>query len=442
MRPQPTDSALFVWLISDRKRDQLQIVVHRLETSHPEEDAVGSRSSPESVLWRRALVRSKALVNATSELFDWGIVRYQKVQDPLHMKVMLPLVRPGSWSFDFPELHVNNSLVTSPGRERTFSEAFSDSCVYQLTRTRTPDECKISNPCFDFMTQPHTSHYWLTHQVFYTLIGIKAGDGLSAADPSKSPGPSESSPCLRRGSRFWRPRRRTTGIYQCFRAFSLLQNMNFASWSFDFPELHVNNSLVTSPGRERTFSEAFSDSCVYQLTRTRSPDECKISNPCFDFMTQPHTSHYWLTHQVFYTLIGIKSECRDRLLSLLAEHQGGLKSFLIKTCSNVMRDALNAKDEGFPETLQDLFIEQIGFCGMAGFPEFYRPDWIRTIQSWEREDGCFSDHRDWDPQRAFENHFPLLRNKRSEIFLKDDCRFHKTILGAITMTTGLKFLLS
>ncbi|XP_029827802.2 UPF0764 protein C16orf89 isoform X2 [Ixodes scapularis] len=289
--------------------DQLQIVVHRLETSHPEEDAVGSRSSPESVLWRRALVRSKALVNATSELFDWGIVRYQKVQDPLHMKVMLPLVRPGSWSFDFPELHVNNSLVTSPGRERTFSEAFSDSCVYQLTRTRTPDECKISNPCFDFMTQPHTSHYWLTHQVFYTLIGIK-------------------------------------------------------------------------------------------------------------------------------------SECRDRLLSLLAEHQGGLKSFLIKTCSNVMRDALNAKDEGFPETLQDLFIEQIGFCGMAGFPDFYRPDWIRTIQSWEREDGCFSDHRDWDPQRAFENHFPLLRNKRSEIFLKDDCRFHKTILGAITMTTGLKFLLS
>ncbi|CAN7996864.1 unnamed protein product [Ixodes hexagonus] len=288
--------------------DQLGLTIHLLETSQPDQAAIGSRSLPGDDRWGETLQRSKALANATAGLHNWGIVMLQSVADPQHMMGMLPLVRPGSWSFDFSDMRTNSSLVTPP--------------------------------------------------------------------------------------RDLRP-----------------------------------------------FSEDFSDSCIYKLTQTRSPEKCAISDACFKVMTNPYTTGYWLTHEVFYVLIGIMSQCRGRLLSLLAEHRGGVKNFLIETCSNIMRDVLIATQHGYPERLQDLFIEQIGFCGLAGFPEFYQPEWIRRIRSWERKDGCFSDHRTWGLQNSFESKWSLLRNKRSEIFLKDDCRFHKTILGAITMTTGLKFLL-
>ncbi|XP_050044860.1 UPF0764 protein C16orf89 homolog isoform X1 [Dermacentor andersoni] len=224
---------------------------------------------------------------------------------------------------------------------------------------------------------------------------------------------------------------------------ALLPIIRLGNWAFDFPESRVSTDFMEMPLASNGFLEDFSDFCILELSTPRKSEECKISSNCFDLMTDPYTDGYWLTHEVFYTLIAYVSPCRQRLQQLLSEHrQMSIKTFLHQTCSNIYRDAMFESKQGLTEWFQDLFMEQIGFCGLAGFPEFYKPEWIRAIRSWQRADGCFTDGLEIvdDPLTTFKR--KPGRTKRAEIRLEDRCRPHKTVLGAIAMSAGLKYLIN
>ncbi|KAL3221736.1 hypothetical protein MRX96_029219 [Rhipicephalus microplus] len=187
--------------------------------------------------------------------------------------------------------------------------------------------------------------------------------------------------------------------------------IRLGNWAFDFSPSRVNTDFMKIPLGSEGFLEDFSDFCILEVSTPRKPEDCRISSQCFDLMTDPYTDGYWLTHEVFYTLIAYVSPCRQRLQELLRDHREmNIITFLHQTCSNIYRDALFESKQGLTERFQDLFIEQgkfhllhlfftylkfrqyvLGFCGLAGFPEFYKPEWIRAIRSWQREDGCFSD---------------------------------------------------
>ncbi|XP_075747227.1 UPF0764 protein C16orf89 homolog [Rhipicephalus microplus] len=226
-------------------------------------------------------------------------------------------------------------------------------------------------------------------------------------------------------------------------AAALLPIIRLGNWAFDFPPSRVNADFMKIPLGSEGFLEDFSDFCILEVSTPRKPEDCRISSQCFDLMTDPYTDGYWLTHEVFYTLIAYVSPCRQRLQELLRDHREmNIITFLHQTCSNIYRDALFESKQGLTERFQDLFIEQVGFCGLAGFPEFYKPEWIRAIRSWQREDGCFSDSLEIvdDPLTTFKR--KPARTKRAEIRLQDRCRPHKTILGAIAMSAGLKYLIN
>lgn len=228
-------------------------------------------------------------------------------------------------------------------------------------------------------------------------------------------------------------------------AAGLFPIMRLGKWAFDFPPTRVSAALMEPPVPYKEFLEDFSDNCLSEVSRARKPEECKISKLCWDKMTDPFTDGYWLTHEIFYALIAYSSPCRHQFEHLLLRVNGqrDMRAFLRRTCSNIFRDATLESRHGVPEGYQDLFIEQVGFCGLAGFPEFYRPEWIRAIRSWQRSDGCFQGAflDGVDPYKDFTTKKPG-RTKRAEKILADRCRPHKTVLGAIAMATGLKYLVN
>lgn len=226
-------------------------------------------------------------------------------------------------------------------------------------------------------------------------------------------------------------------------AAGLFPLMRLGNWAFDFPPSRLSVALMEAPVPSKGFLEDFSDLCILELSTPRVPEECNISTRCANQMTDPFTDGYWLTHEIFYALIAYASPCRHQLEQLLsADGQKDIRTFLRRTCSNIFRDATFESSRGVPEMFQDLFIEQVGFCGLAGFPEFYRPEWIRAIRSWQRTDGCFTDALEVieDPSTTFKR--KPGRTKREEKILEDRCRPHKTVLGAIAMSTGLKYLVN
>ncbi|KAJ1097826.1 hypothetical protein NDU88_002942 [Pleurodeles waltl] len=48
------------------------------------------------------------------------------------------------------------------------------------------------------------------------------------------------------------------------------------------------------------------------------------------------------------------------------------------------------EEDGYPFGQQDLFMENIMFCGMCGFSDFLKSKWLKKILAWQDlETGCF-----------------------------------------------------
>ncbi|PRD27714.1 UNVERIFIED_CONTAM: UPF0764 protein C16orf89-like protein [Trichonephila clavipes] len=179
-----------------------------------------------------------------------------------------------------------------------------------------------------------------------------------------------------------------------------------------------------------TFNETDSDQCLQEVVGrgTETRNLCHMSDRCLEGMSARRQQGYILTHQVLYWQMLQMHDCVRNVS----------ESLQVSLCSNVFRDAERIARVRFPRTHRDLFMEQIGLCGMWGFRDFHRPDWLETILSWQQLLGCFNDRAKWHCMDDLKPD-PLLRVKRREKVLKDGCLSHKTTVALLAITANIRF---
>ncbi|XP_006896702.1 PREDICTED: UPF0764 protein C16orf89 homolog [Elephantulus edwardii] len=128
-----------------------------------------------------------------------------------------------------------------------------------------------------------------------------------------------------------------------------------------------------------------SSQCVVELLGTRVKDSqpCSYSPLCEALLTTYDGSDHYLSHQVFYFLLSRMIGCTE---GLFKETQHFLDHF----CAKMMNLNQKADAERHPDSHQELFMQNILFCGLGGFVDFYKFQWLKTILNWQNpQKGCF-----------------------------------------------------
>ncbi|XP_036787675.2 UPF0764 protein C16orf89 homolog [Manis pentadactyla] len=188
----------------------------------------------------------------------------------------------------------------------------------------------------------------------------------------------------------------------------------------------TNTSLVYSTFETQdSFSEESSDLCLVQLlgTGTDSSQPCRLSDFCRTLMTKPSCSGYCLSHQLLFFLSARMKGCTAGLF-----HQSQLYMNLF--CANMMDLNRRAEAIGYAYPTRDIFMENIMFCGIGGFSDFYKLRWLEAILSWQKpQEGCFGKPAAEDEELSktiqHQQHF-LRRVKRREKQFIDGCSSHNT----------------
>ncbi|XP_040296569.1 UPF0764 protein C16orf89 homolog [Bufo bufo] len=134
---------------------------------------------------------------------------------------------------------------------------------------------------------------------------------------------------------------------------------------------------------------------------------------------------YSLSHQLLFFIAGRMKRCRS---DPFVQDFGYYTNVF---CSNMMKINLDIEHSGYPLHQQDLFMENIMLCGLCGYSDFYKLEWMNKIISWQDPIlGCFSDtgHELDSENAANENHFPKRVKRRERMFL-DVCLSHKTAVA-------------
>uniref|UniRef100_A0A2D4IZ80 Uncharacterized protein n=1 Tax=Micrurus lemniscatus lemniscatus TaxID=129467 RepID=A0A2D4IZ80_MICLE len=91
----------------------------------------------------------------------------------------------------------------------------------------------------------------------------------------------------------------------------------------------------------------------------------------------------------------------------------------------MMRTNRNVEKKNLLDNYGDLFTENIMFCGLAGFSEFFQTSWLDRILNWqEQEKGCF-----WMYTFPSDEGHVRRRPKRSEKFVEGGCSSHNTAVA-------------
>ncbi|KYO32514.1 hypothetical protein Y1Q_0020440 [Alligator mississippiensis] len=174
------------------------------------------------------------------------------------------------------------------------------------------------------------------------------------------------------------------------------------------------------------FNEEISDSCFTYLLGTWKDNgkPCIVTNACRNIMTKFGCSDYSLSHQLFYFMFADMKRCSNHLF-LRAQYYKNI------FCASMMKINMEIESNGFKYFSQDLFMENIMFCGMSGFSDFYKPHWLEAILSWQRpEEGCFGKpSNDFAHSRGTDQNQLLRRVKRREKMLADGCSSHNTAVA-------------
>ncbi|KAI8512433.1 hypothetical protein Bbelb_090720 [Branchiostoma belcheri] len=120
---------------------------------------------------------------------------------------------------------------------------------------------------------------------------------------------------------------------------------------------------------------------------------CTVTDECWRFVTADGATGYTITHQLLWTILGEHVGCKENI-NAFASREGvweGVESIQQHLCTKILREAEVLAYSGPPEPEQDLFLEQGVVCGMLGFRDFIRRDWLRKVLSWQRPEGCFGD---------------------------------------------------
>ncbi|GAB1607016.1 uncharacterized protein LOC115217506, partial [Argonauta hians] len=213
-------------------------------------------------------------------------------------------------------------------------------------------------------------------------------------------------------------------------------------WEIDHVTRPLNMDLVSSlpiqPGEEQ-LKESISDDCIAELlgTRPHATGTCQVSDLCWTLMTGPGYSGYSLSHELFYLQIGQQAGCTKALAAKAVRfNKFPLDTLSGSFCSSMWLEANNQSRHGYSPASNDLFMEQIGLCGMQGYYQFAEAAWLKHILSWQSQDGCY---RGWPLEFITQDQHS--RQKREEKILDDGCMCHRTTVASIALSQFTRYLL-
>uniref|UniRef100_A0A3P9LAQ3 Chromosome 16 open reading frame 89 n=1 Tax=Oryzias latipes TaxID=8090 RepID=A0A3P9LAQ3_ORYLA len=207
--------------------------------------------------------------------------------------------------------------------------------------------------------------------------------------------------------------------------------LSWTFWKIPPEGVSTDPSLVyPSTMSAECYDEQLSDKCLTLLLGTwkENGTPCIVTKPCLDTMTRFGCPHYSLSHQLLYFLVG-----RMVRSSNVTEQQ-----YQNIFCSNMMKTNQDVVAAGLTEQTVDIFTENILICGLAGFSDFFKADWLQHILSLQdKEVGCFGrDHE------LLEQLQPHRRVKRREKILPDGCSSHMTAVAVGALGGYLNFYLT
>ncbi|XP_045616513.1 UPF0764 protein C16orf89 homolog [Procambarus clarkii] len=212
------------------------------------------------------------------------------------------------------------------------------------------------------------------------------------------------------------------------------------SWDIGHSHRTVDMSLLWSNhvrllAQPETLNELESDHCMAELLEPVNGMMCHMTESCQRMMTTPGREKYALSHQILYTMVAEMSGCGSRLEQWLVKHKrsGSVEQLQGEMCSNLYSEALSLATAMFTDnilTFRDLLLEMEFICGMLGYVEFLKRDWLIGIFQWQRESGCFP---------ATEPY--IGRKLLSEEKLPDGCLLHLTAVASSALSVHLRYLL-
>ncbi|XP_036406792.1 UPF0764 protein C16orf89 homolog [Megalops cyprinoides] len=235
-----------------------------------------------------------------------------------------------------------------------------------------------------------------------------------------------------------------------FREFEPLLDTSF--WRVPYEWSTSDPALAYSAFRSmECYDEQLSDKCITLLLGTWKDNgtPCMVTKPCLDTMTRFGCPHYSLSHQLLYFMIGTMRGCSNILQGERRESRANMteRDYQKIFCSNMRKSNEEFVRKVFPGQTRDIFIENIMLCGLAGFSDFYKSEWLRHILLWQDpEVGCFGKDEQDILQGLGEEQVETLkvhkRVKRREKTLSDGCSSHMTGVAVSALGGYLNYYLT
>ncbi|XP_064619387.1 UPF0764 protein C16orf89 homolog [Lineus longissimus] len=188
------------------------------------------------------------------------------------------------------------------------------------------------------------------------------------------------------------------------------------------------------------YNEEFGDKCFEELIGAdipgRETKKCTILPKCADYLLKgKDVFGYRLTHQLLFLIFGQMFKCTDNQEYLMRKPY---EEKITNVCSKVFMEAMILLNMGAAETsYRDFFLEEVATCGMLGFQDFFRRDWLKKILSWQTKKGCFTNV----PDDALKKKSSPMRRLLVDKKMNGDCLSHESGLGASVLGTYLRHLL-
>ncbi|KAM9779946.1 UPF0764 protein C16orf89 homolog [Neosynchiropus ocellatus] len=228
--------------------------------------------------------------------------------------------------------------------------------------------------------------------------------------------------------------------------------LSWTFWSVPQQWTSTDLSLVfLSTQTSECYDEQLSDKCLTLLLGTwkMKGTPCIVTKPCRDIMTRFGCPHYSLSHQLLYFMIGKMNGCSNLLKGDTRASRANLteQNYQKIFCSNMMKANQDVIRDGLTEQMVDIFIENILICGLSGFSDFYKADWLQHVMRLQdSEVGCFGRDRSVESERIgdelLEQLQPHTRVKRREKVLPDGCSSHMTAVAVGALGGYLNYYLT
>ncbi|KAM6155913.1 UPF0764 protein C16orf89 homolog [Rhynchocyon petersi] len=157
-------------------------------------------------------------------------------------------------------------------------------------------------------------------------------------------------------------------------------------WKLTGAWIHTNASMVYDTFQSpESLLRDHNNQCIMELlgTSSNASHPCSCPEFCRNLMTTPGCSGYYLNHQLLYFLFSRMVGCKE---GLFKETQ----HFMNLYCANMMDLNQRIEINGEAHSMQGLFMGNIMLCGVGGFADFYKLEWLETILSWQDpQGGCF-----------------------------------------------------